>query len=224
MLKALLALAITTLFIAAAAAESITGKVVGISDGDTLTLLADDRRQVKVRLAEIDTPESGQPFGAQAKKELSDLVFGRQVEVAVQDTDRYGRTVGRVKVGGTDVNVEMVSRGAAWVYREYLRDHSLLAIEAAARARKVGLWALPEAQRKPPWEWRAAQRGGTTTEKPPEPQQSLPQVPISTMTCGAKRTCGQMSSCAEARFHLNQCGVRRLDGDGDGVPCEKICR
>ena len=143
-----------------AAAETIVGTVVGISDGDTLTLLTNDKRQAKVRLGEIDTPESGQPYGAQAKKELSDLAFGRQAAVDVQDTDRYGRTVGRVRVDNLDINSELVRRGAAWVYRQYLRDRSLLEIEAGARARRAGLWALPEAQQTPPWEWRTAKRVG----------------------------------------------------------------
>jgi endonuclease YncB( thermonuclease family) len=224
MLKSLLALVITALLTAGAAAETISGKIVGISDGDTLTLLANDRRQVKVRLAEIDTPESGQPYGAQSKRELSDLVFGRQAEVEVQDIDRYGRTVGRVKVGGTDVNVEMVRRGAAWVYRQYLKNRLLLEIEADARARKVGLWALPETQRTAPWDWRAVRR----SERPGQGQSTapllFPQLNASGPICGVKRTCGQMSDCEEARFYLNRCGVSRLDGDGDGTPCEKICR
>ena len=102
-------------------AADYTGKVVGISDGDTLTLLVPDGasyRQVKVRLGEIDTPESRQPYGERAKQALSDLAFGQQARVVVQDTDRYGRTVGRVYVGGTDVNAEMVKRGAAWAYRQ----------------------------------------------------------------------------------------------------------
>jgi len=80
-------------------AAELTGKVVGISDGDTLTLLVPDGarfKQVKVRLGEIDTPESKQPYGQRAKQALSDLAFGKQARVVVQDTDRFGRTVGRV--------------------------------------------------------------------------------------------------------------------------------
>jgi endonuclease YncB( thermonuclease family) len=224
MFRRLLPFAIFSLLTFNAAAETIVGTVVGISDGDTLTLLTNDKRQAKVRLGEIDTPESGQPYGAQAKKELSDLAFGRQAAVDVQDTDRYGRTVGRVRVDNLDINSELVRRGAAWVYRQYLRDRSLLEIEAGARARRAGLWALPEAQQTPPWEWRTAKRVGDPQLMQPQAPQSLPRLKLSTSTCGAKRTCGQMASCEEARYYLNQCGVRRLDGDGDGVPCEKMCR
>lgn len=141
---------------AAADAADLSGRVVGIADGDTLTLLTADKRQVRVRLAGIDTPERAQPYGSRARQELSELAFGKEAEVAVQDTDRYGRTVGRVQAGGVDVNAELVRRGAAWVYRRYNRDPSLPALEADARAAGRGLWALPEAQRVPPWEWRAS--------------------------------------------------------------------
>ncbi len=140
-----------------AAAEELRGRAVGIADGDTLTLLTDGRREVRVRLADIDTPERGQPYGDRARQALSDLAFGKAVLVAVVDTDRHGRTVGRVLAEGLDVNAEMVRRGAAWVYRRWSRDPSLLRLEEARAARR-GLWALPEAQRMPPWEWRAANR------------------------------------------------------------------
>ncbi len=124
-------------------AATISGRVVGVHDGDTLTLLDAEKRQVKIRLAEIDTPESAQPYGSRAKQALSDLVFGRDVLVDVQDIDRYGRTVGRVSVGGTDVNAALVAAGAAWVYRQYAKDPQLFALEAEARAAQQGLWALP---------------------------------------------------------------------------------
>ena len=77
-------------------AQEHIGRVVGVSDGDTITILNDRKQQIKVRLAEIDTPESAQPYGSRAKQELSRLVYGKTVSVKVQDTDRYGRKVGRV--------------------------------------------------------------------------------------------------------------------------------
>ena len=141
-----------------ASAAEIAGRVVGIADGDTLTVLDAGNRQIRVRLAEIDTPESGQPYGDRARQALSDLAFGKAVRVVVQDTDRYGRAVGRVHEGAVDVNAEMVRRGAAWVFRRYSDDPALLRLEAEARAARRGLWALPEAERTPPWEWRAAAR------------------------------------------------------------------
>ncbi|MDC8447487.1 MAG: thermonuclease family protein [Nitrospira sp.] len=145
----------------AATAETIIGKVVGVHDGDTLTLLDDAETQIKVRLAEIDAPESHQPYGSRAKQELSGLAFGRSAIVQMQDIDRYGRTVGRVTVDGVDVNAEMVRRGAAWVYRKYAKDQSLFTIEEQARDAKAGLWALPEADQMPPWEWRKMSKART---------------------------------------------------------------
>ena len=139
-------------------AQTLVGRVVGVHDGDTLTLLDAEQHQTKIRLAEIDTPESKQPYGSRAKQALSDLVFNKTVQVDVRDIDRYGRTVGRVSVGGTDVNAAMVASGAAWVYRQYSKDAQLLALEAEARAAQRGLWGLPETQRVPPWEWRREKR------------------------------------------------------------------
>jgi endonuclease YncB( thermonuclease family) len=204
----------------------LLGRVVGLADGDTLTLLTAERDQVRVRLGEIDTPESRQPYGTRARQILSGLVFGKDVRIVVQDTDRYGRTIGRVYAGQQDVNAEIVRQGAAWVYRQYSRDAELLRIEAEAKAARRGLWALPEAERTPPWEWRAAARnggGGASTGVPTAPARSLPTI-SSSFTCGAKQYCREMVSCAEARFHLQQCGVSRLDEDRDGVPCESLCR
>ena len=139
-----------------AAAEEQIGRVVGVTDGDTLTMLDGRKQQIKVRLAEIDTPESAQPYGTRAKQELSRLVHGKTVTVKVQDIDRYGRTVGRVYVGELDVNAEMVKLGAAWVYQKYASDQSLYTLEKQAKQKRAGVWNLPEAEQIPPWEWRKA--------------------------------------------------------------------
>ena len=141
-----------------ALAAELSGEVVGITDGDTLTLLTPDRQQARIRLAEIDTPERGQPYGTRAREALSELAFGKRVRVVVVDTDRNGRAVGHVYAGRQDVNAEMVRRGAAWVYRDYSRDPALPALEAEARAAGRGLWGLPEAERMPPWDWRRKAR------------------------------------------------------------------
>lgn len=129
------------------------GKVVGITDGDTLTLLV-EQKEIKIRLAQIDTPERGQSYGTRAKQALSNLAFGKTATVKVENIDRYGRTVGRVYVGDIDVNAELVRQGVAWVYRKYATDDSLFRVEAEARDAKRGLWSLPETDRTPPWEWR----------------------------------------------------------------------
>jgi endonuclease YncB( thermonuclease family) len=205
------------------AAAEIGGRVVGITDGDTLTVLM-DRKQIKVRLAEIDTPESGQPYGSRARQALSDLAFGKSARVVEQGKDRYGRTIGRVYVGSVDVNAALVRQGAAWVYRQYSHDGALLRLEQEAREARRGLWALPEAQRMPPWEWRAAGRSGSGHATPPSSAPSANSSAAGTFTCGAKRYCREMTTCAEARFYWSQCGLTRFDGDHDGIPCERLCR
>jgi endonuclease YncB( thermonuclease family) len=139
------------LFAPPTAAIEFVGKVVGVTDGDTIAVLV-ERRAIKVRLAEIDAAEKGQPYGSPAKQALSDIVFGKVATVREQPRDRYGRTVGRVYVDGRDVNAELVRTGHAWVYQKYATDRSLYRLEAEAKAAQRGLWALPEAQRAPPWE------------------------------------------------------------------------
>lgn len=135
-------------------AENLSGKVVKIADGDTLTLLVAGNRPVKIRLSEIDTPESRQPYGQKAKQALAGLVFSKTITADVQTIDRYGRSVARVYVGALDVNAELLRSGAAWVYRKYAKDPNLYKLEDQAREKRMGLWALPESQRMPPWEWR----------------------------------------------------------------------
>lgn len=141
-----------------AAAREVQGRVTGIADGDTLTLLTDRRQQVRVRLAGIDAPERRQPFGRDSRHMLAGLTFERRARVIVTGTDRNGRLVGRVFVRSRDINAEMVRHGAAWVDLRYAADPALPALEARARAARRGLWALPEAQRLPPWEWRDRRR------------------------------------------------------------------
>lgn len=119
-------------------AEDLHGRVVSIADGDTLTILT-GTQQVKIRLAEIDTPERKQPWGNRAKQALSDKVFGKDVRVDVVDTDRYGRTVGKIWLGSRNINRELVREGHAWVYRKYMKDKSLLDDESHARKEKLGL-------------------------------------------------------------------------------------
>ncbi|MBO1077253.1 thermonuclease family protein [Roseomonas marmotae] len=205
-------------------AAELFGRVVGIADGDTLTLLTPERQQVKVRLYGIDAPESRQPYGTRAQQELSALAFRKEVRVVVEDTDRYGRKVGRVWAGPVDVNAELVRRGAAWVYRQYNRDPALPRLEAEARQAKRGLWSLPPQEQVPPWDWR--RQGSPRTAAPTNNRggSAAPAQSSAGLSCGAKRYCGEMRDCAEARFYLQQCGLRRLDGDGDGVPCERLCR
>lgn len=208
-------------------AAEYNGRVVGISDGDTLTLLVPDGasfRQIKIRLAEIDTPESAQPYGQKAKQALSDLAYNKQARVVVETTDRYGRTVGRVFVSNLDVNAEMVKQGAAWVYRQYAKDQALYSLEDQAKAAKRGLWGLQEADRCEPWNWRKGSCSMSAKAPQPQPPAGFNNArSAGTFTCGSKKYCREMTSCDEAKFYLTQCGLRTIDGNHDGVPCEKLC-
>lgn len=196
-------------------AAELAGRVVGVTDGDTITLLTPERKQLTVRLIEIDAPEGGQPWGDRSRQTLSELVYSRDVRIVENGKDQYGRTLGRIYVGAMDVNAEMVRSGSAWAYRQYLVDRSLLTIEQEAKTAKRGLWSMPETQIVAPWEWRR----GTQT-----PRASFLAPPSDSQACGAKRYCREMTSCADARHYLNACGVSSLDGDRDGVPCENLCR
>lgn len=201
------------------AAEIPEGRVVGVYDGDTVTLLIEGNQQVKIRLAQIDAPESDQAFGQRSKQSLSDMVFNKNIRVEKETIDKYGRTVGTIFVDGLDANREQVKRGMAWAYRKYLHDQSLLQVEDEARRVKIGLWSAPNPM--PPWEYRhGGKNGNVTNQVAPKAEPTSTSVNSS---CGSKRYCKEMTSCEEARFYLTQCSLSHLDKDGDGIPCEKLC-
>jgi micrococcal nuclease len=140
------------LFASSLYAEEFTGKVVGISDGDTIKVMYEGRAE-KVRLYGIDCPEKGQAFGNRAKQFTSDLVFGKEVLVNTHGCDKYGRILGDVFTpDDQSLNQELVRAGYAWWFRRYSNDANLKKLEEEARANKVGLWADPHAVT--PWEWR----------------------------------------------------------------------
>lgn len=143
-------------------ADTLTGRVVGISDGDTLTLLDMANVQHRVRLSGIDSPEKGQAYGKHCKESLSELAHGHAVTVESVKQDRYGRVIGKVFVGDQDINLEQIRRGCAWHYKKYQNEQILddrlvyAEAEASAKAAKLGLWAEPEPLA--PWAWRKARR------------------------------------------------------------------
>jgi endonuclease YncB( thermonuclease family) len=155
-LLVLLATAVSPLVACARTGPTFSGEVVGVADGDTISVLRDNQ-PVKVRLDGIDCPELGQAFGAAAKQFTSSLVLSRTVSVAVRDTDQYGRLVGRVYVGRQDVSLELVRAGYAWHYKRYSSDPALTRAEQEARAARRGLWS--DARSVPPWEFRAGGSG-----------------------------------------------------------------
>ncbi|GHU04208.1 putative endonuclease [Betaproteobacteria bacterium] len=128
-----------------------SGRVVRVSDGDTLDVLV-NRRAVRVRLAQIDAPEKRQAFGGRARQTLFSLTYRQNVMVIEAGLDHYGRTVGTVYIGHINVNHELVRRGMAWADRYHFGDPALLRVEAEARRQKLGLWANPSPE--PPWNFR----------------------------------------------------------------------
>jgi endonuclease YncB( thermonuclease family) len=209
---------------AASAEVFFDARVSAVFDGDTIEVVRElgggETKREKIRLAGIDAPERGQPWSRRAKRALSERVLGKPVRVNAVSTDRWGRTVGEVYADDVCVGCELLREGHVWVYRRYTQDAVLLGLEAEARAARRGLWSLPAAQQVPPWEWRRGARESARTAPPAEPRTA---APAAEPRCGAKRYCGEMASCAEARFHLERCGLGRLDGDRDGVPCETLC-
>lgn len=146
-------LVLTLLAIAPAAwSDAITGRVVGIKDGDTIVLLDNQTRQMSIRLAQIDAPEKSQAYGQRSKQSLSSLVYGKTVQVELNGDRSYDRLVGTLFLDGRDINREQVRRGMAWVSPKYAKDPSLFTVEKQARAARAGLWV--DANPTPPWEYR----------------------------------------------------------------------
>ncbi len=133
-------------------AEDFEGKCVGVSDGDTISVMHNGVAE-KVRLNGIDCPEKAQPFGNKAKQFTSDMAYGKIVKIIECGKDRYGRTIGDVILpDGKDLNQELVKAGLAWWFFKYSKDKTLEALEKTAREAKIGLWA--DSNAVPPWDWR----------------------------------------------------------------------
>lgn len=143
-------------------ADLISGRVVSVADGDTITVLDANNVQHKIRLAGIDAPEKSQAFGQRSRESLAELVANRPVMVETNKQDRYGRYVGKVLVDGQDVNVEQIRRGLAWLYRQYEQElsdddrQSYDRAESEARDSRRGLWV--DKRSVAPWDFRAAER------------------------------------------------------------------
>jgi endonuclease YncB( thermonuclease family) len=157
------------LLLALSVATQTTGKVVSVTDGDTITVLTPQKKQIKIRLAGIDAPEKSQDYGDAAKRYLSALLFGETVRLEGDKVDRYGRLVAKAIDGqGRDVNLAVVANGLAWHYKEYANEQSAAdrlayaQAEQAARRAKLNLWRYPNPT--PPWEF----RNGETIELIPD--------------------------------------------------------
>ena len=126
-------------------ATTRSGTVERVVDGDTIVFQRVVAKTLRVRLADIDTPELDQPWGIEAKAALKDWAENRRAEIRIVDTDRYGRLVATLWVDGENINRKLVAEGHAWVYRSYLRDRALPGLEASAKASGLGLWSNEEA-------------------------------------------------------------------------------
>ena len=135
----------------AAERAEITGKVVSVHDGDTLTLLQ-GRKRLRIRLEGIDAPEIGQPYGDASRQALDDMVYRRVVTIVPTTVDKYGRTVGRVLLGSFDVNLELVRIGLAWRFDRYSQEVAIGEAQQRASMNRLGLWQDPHPT--PPWVWR----------------------------------------------------------------------
>ncbi len=146
----------------AAQAQTLAGRIIHVSDGDTVTALLPGHEKIRIRLAGIDAPESRQDFGTRSRQLMTRLVKGRDVQIFVVDTDKYGRKVARIETEDGDAGYAMLEAGLARVFIRYIsnlpRDYqaSYIHAENLARAEKRGLWSDPG--QIPPWQWRQKQR------------------------------------------------------------------
>lgn len=195
-------------------ADEFDAKVIAVMDGDTVMVLRDGKK-VKVRLANIDAPESDQEFGKESRDSLVSMVMKKQVHVNSQAVDSYGRLIAEISIDGKSVNETQVKKGMAWEYSHYHRNKRYLSLNKHAQQARVGLWANG-VQPISPEQWRKKQLSKSHIN-------NSALSANANITCGSKHLCGQMTSCEEAKIYFTKCGVKTLDGNGDGVPCESLC-
>jgi endonuclease YncB( thermonuclease family) len=197
-----------------AQAEEFDAKVIAVMDGDTVLVLHDGKK-LKVRMSNIDAPELDQEFGKESRDALASRVLKKQVRINSQAVDVYGRMIGEVSLDGQSVNEAQVNNGMAWEYSHFHRNKHYRALNQHAQQTKRGLWAQA-GQPISPEQWRKMHAHKYPVAK------SEAAIPANT-SCGKKHLCSQMKTCEEAKLYLLACGVKTLDGNGDGVPCESLC-
>lgn len=143
---------ILSLLLFAVQNEIFTAKVIGVTDGDTIVVLTDENKQIKIRLEGIDCPETKQDFGTKAKQVTVDLCFQKTVRVEQSGTDHYGRMLAFVFVNDVCINNELLKQGMAWHYKKYNKNNELAKLETEARNKKVGLWSMNDPIA--PWDFR----------------------------------------------------------------------
>ena len=194
--------------------------MVGISDGDTLTCLK-ERTQIKVRLLHIDAPESSQPFGNKAKQALSNLAFKKQVTLQSIGYDKYGRVLAVVYDRNVNINLKLVEQGIAWAYRQTQLIYEQT--QEQARSRRIGLWN--DTRPIEPTEWRKTKGIGYQRSNDSNVVQTYKPEYFGVMSgvdCSQKLTCKDFRHYTEAERYFRQCNAKRLDGDGDNIPCNSL--
>ena len=242
----LTSLSLSLLLCAPAGAAKLTGQVLRVIDGDSLVFQSDKSdKPLEVRLKDIDAPEGCQPGGEEARDYLQSKVMGQTVQLVTRGRDSYGRTLAVLRVGGADFNERMVAEGHAWALRSKWNRGSYVDKERVAISLKRGLHAergaiLPSEFRRtrgpcasqPP---EPAPAGGTTDRRSSQAPAAPAALATASVTatgtasvmasagyrCDGRNTCAQMRSCEEATWFLSHCPGMKMDGNHDGVPCER---
>lgn len=196
-------------------AKEFRAKVIAVIDGDTVMVVRPSDRPIKVRLVGIDAPEMAQEYGPESKASLLEMVLHKQVLVSSKMVDDYGRLLAEITVGGLNVNHEQVRRGMAWDYSR-INNRELAALQREAQQARRGLWTAASAiepskwRKQHPSEWSA-------------PAAAASASPTVVADPCSKKRCAEMTSCEEAKYYLAHCHIKTIDGDGDGIPCERLC-
>ena len=220
---------ITTLWLLLAALAShaapqlLEGKVTHVTDGDSLWVApAAPGAPVELRLEGIDAPEICQAWGPEARAALSELVLGKEVSVKTVGRDMHGRTLGTVYLDTQNINKLMVQEGHAWSTRYKYDRGPYVADERMAKALSRGLNRAGGAVM--PRDFRQLNgpcHAGAAAAPAPAPVAVAPVPPVLNARCDGRKRCTQMRSCEEATWFLKNCPGMEMDGDGDGVPCER---
>lgn len=229
-----------------AQAETVQGRVVRVIDGDSVLLkAADDKPPIEIRLHGIDAPEGCQAGGPEAREALQEMLRGKPVSASMRGRDHYGRTLATLEADGVVVNLRMVAEGHAWSLRTKWDRGPYVAQERMAQSLKRGLHAAggaiapAEFRRrngpcgKPEGDAAAAAADAARDAGAPVAAAAVPAAKAATAApaatapaasayrCDGRTRCSQMRSCEEATWFLRHCPGVQIDGNGDGVPCER---
>jgi len=191
-------------------AKTVYGTVVSVLSGDKVKILDSHKKLYMIRLSNIYAPKKNQDFFHTSKKNLSNLIFKKKVYfIGKRIKENY--YTGTIYLKSININMEMVRKGLARVAKKYCKNPYYYFLEKRAKNNFIGIWKINKTD---------------TSGYFYQSQRDIIIQPKSyqiSFKCGTKRYCRQMSSCKEAYFYMNKCGLHRLDGDGDKIPCESIC-